>query len=163
MGARSPKSSSGVSPFLQKYAGLVIRYRWLMILVPLVLTLLLAGGARFLSFGSNYRLFFSGENPELTAFEELQDTYTKTDNILFVVKPKDGSDVFTRETAAAIEELTAAAWTIPYAIRVDSVTNFQHSWADGDDLTVEDLIEDAASLSEDELVAKRAVALTNRS
>ena len=54
-----------------------------------------------------------------------------------------------------METLTEAAWKIPYAIRVDSVTNFQHSWADGDDLTVEDLIRNGASLSQDNETAKK--------
>ena len=58
-----------------------------------------------------------------------------------------------------MEKLTADAWQIPYAIRVDSVTNFQHSWADGDDLTVEDLVRDAANQTEAALVEKRAIAL----
>ena len=41
---------------------------------------------------------------------------------------------------AAVEELTEAAWQIPYTIRVDSVSNFQHTYATEDDLIVEDLV-----------------------
>jgi predicted RND superfamily exporter protein len=92
------------------------------------------------------------------AFDELQATYTKNDNILFVVKPRN-ADVFAPHVAQAVEELTAEAWKIPFAIRVDSITNFQHSWADGDELTVEDLIRDGASLTEAQLRDKREVAL----
>ena len=36
--------------------------------------------------------------------------------------------------------MTEQAWQIPYVIRVDSVTNFQHTSAIADDLVVEDLI-----------------------
>ena len=36
--------------------------------------------------------------------------------------------------------MTDQAWQIPYVIRVDSVTNFQHTSAVEDDLIVEDLI-----------------------
>ena len=45
-------------------------------------------------------------------------------------------------------------------IRVDSITNFQHSWAEGDDLTVEDLIQNGISLSEDALLEKKKIALS---
>ncbi len=138
-------------------ADLAARHRGWVILGTLILVLAAASGARNLRFANNYRIFFSPENPELVAFENLQQTYTKNDNILFVVKPAEGS-VFTPEIAGAIEELTAAAWHIPYAIRVDSVTNFQHSWADGDELTVEDLIRGGAELSAAQLEDKRRIA-----
>ena len=50
--------------------------------------------------------------------------------------PKGGS-VFTREALGAIEELTEALWRVPKSIRVDSLTNYNHSQAVGDDLSVE--------------------------
>ncbi|MEA2079231.1 MAG: MMPL family transporter [Pseudomonadota bacterium] len=42
--------------------------------------------------------------------------------------------------------LTEAAWQIPYSIRVDSITNYQHTEAEGDDLIVDDLVTDAGQL-----------------
>lgn len=65
---------------------------------------------------------YSGRNnPELIAYESLEDIYTKTDNILFVVQPDD-KNVFGRRKLAIIKQLTQEAWRIPHAIRVDSVT-----------------------------------------
>ena len=52
------------------------------------------------------------------------------------------------------------AWQIPYSIRVESVTNFQHSWADGDGLVVEDLVKNAMSLPDLYLEQKKKVALS---
>ena len=37
-------------------------------------------------------------------------------------------------------EATEDAWQIPHSTRVDGITNFQHTWADGDELIVEDLV-----------------------
>lgn len=136
----------------------VIRWRWLVIAAVVLATLVVGSGARFLDFANNYRVFFSAQNPELAAFESFQQTYTKNDNFLFVIQPKDGV-VFGPEVTEVVERVTEEAWQIPFNIRVDSVTNFQHSWADGDDLTVEDLIRNGAELSEDLLLEKRAVAL----
>ena len=124
---------------------------WVVIAAALILSLAASSGARFLAFSNNYRVFFSPDNPELVAFEECQNTYTKNDNLLFVLQPAEG-EIFEPEMLDALEWLTAEAWQIPYAIRVDSVTNFQHSWADGDDLTVEDLVLDGLSLGTDEEV-----------
>ena len=136
----------------------IIRWRWLVIAAVILATLAVGSGARFLDFATNYRVFFSAQNPELSAFEEFQQTYTKNDNFLFVVQPADGV-VFGPEITDVVGRITEEAWQIPYNIRVDSITNFQHSWADGDELTVEDLIRNGAALSDETLLQKRAIAL----
>ncbi|MBT5551611.1 MAG: MMPL family transporter [Nitrospina sp.] len=136
----------------------VIRFRWWIIPVTLMIVLLAASGGRFLSFSTDYRVFFSKDNPQLVAFETLQNTYTKNDNVMFAVEPKDGN-VFTRETLAIVEEITQASWKVPYSIRVDSITNFQYTWADRDDLVVQDLVEDAPRFSDTQLQKVRSVAL----
>ena len=117
-----------------------------------------AAGARHLEFSNNYRVFFGADNPELITFEAFQATYTKNDNILFVVQAKEGK-LFTPSQAAAIERVTALAWETPYVIRVDSITNFQHTWAEGDDLTVEDLFRDGETMPKSELDRRTAIAL----
>ena len=153
---------SGLNLAIDRFAaGLtkgVIRWRWFVIAAVILATLAVGSGARFLDFANNYRVFFSEQNPELAAFEEFQQTYTKNDNFLFVVQPRDGV-VFGPEITEVVERITEEAWQIPFNIRVDSVTNFQHSWANGDELTVEDLIRNGRELSEDLLIEKRAIAL----
>ena len=66
------------------------------------------------------------------ALEALENTYTKTNTVLFVLAPKDG-DVFTRDTLSAIEDLTEASWQMPFSSRVNSITNFQHTKVEDDD------------------------------
>jgi len=134
-----------------------MRWRWIAFFSVFALVAVAASGARFLSFSNDYRIFFSAENPQLLAFQNLQNTYTKSDNVLFVVAPADGN-VYSVETLQAIEWLTEQAWQIPYSIRVDSLTNFQHTRADGDELTVEDLVSDAANLSAQDLERIRGIA-----
>ncbi len=136
----------------------LIRHRWWVIAATLVVVALAASGGRFLDFSNNYRVFFGKENPELLAFEKFQATYTKNDNILIVIQPADGQ-VFKSRVTEAVETVTRKAWSIPYAIRVDSISNFQHSWANGDDLTVEDLIRGSEGLSPGQLDQKKAVAM----
>ena len=144
--------------FKNEFGDWVIRFRWGIILFTIVLVFAAASGARFLGFSTDYRVFFSKDNPQLVAFETLQNTYTKNDNIMFAVEPKDGN-VFSRETLAIIEEITKASWQIPFSIRVDSVTNFQYTWADGDDLVVQDLVDNAESFTDEQLVKIQGIAL----
>ncbi|MCZ6512960.1 MAG: MMPL family transporter [Nitrospinae bacterium] len=136
----------------------VIRFRWWIIVSTILVVAATASGGRFLQFSNNYRVFFSEENPQLQAFDALQNQYTKNDNAMIALAPKNGK-VFTRETLAAVEELTREAWQIPYSTRVDSVTNFQYTWADGDDLVVENLIENAAQYSAADLERVKGIAL----
>ncbi len=152
-----------VDAWVIAYARWVIRWRWAVLLACVLAAVALAGGGRFLGFSTDYRVFFSEDNPQLRAFESLQQVYTKDDNILIVLQPAEG-DVFTPKTLAALRQLTEASWQLPFSRRVDSLTNFQHSYAEGDDLTVEDLVparlvEAGAALTPERLEAIRAVAL----
>lgn len=143
---------------IERIASWIVHNPWRTILLCLLVVAAGAMGGQRLTFTNAYRAFFSPDNPQLLAFEEIENTYTKNDNVFFVVAPKD-RNVFTRETLAAVEKLTAEAWKLPYAIRVDSVTNFQHTSAQGDDLVVRDLVRGAQQLSEDALKSVRDIAL----
>ena len=136
----------------------VVRYRWWLILVSVLIIGLASSGASRIFFNDDNRVYFSKDNPQLNALEELENTYTKNENVLFALEPKDGN-VFSRETLTAVEELTNKAWQIPYSNRVDSISNFQHSYAQGDDLIVEDLVKDAAHLSDKEIEQIKRTAL----
>ena len=143
----------------EKLANWVIKWRFVIVAATLVLVVAAGSGARFLLFDTDYRIWFSEDNPQLQAFETIQNTYTKYDNLLFVLAPKDGH-VFTRSTLASVEWLTEQAWQVPYSIRVDSLSNFQHTRGEADELIVQDLYTDAESLTDADLEFIRQVALS---
>ncbi|PHS70596.1 MAG: RND transporter [Methylophaga sp.] len=144
--------------FTQRYAEYIVNHPWRLLLLSLIIILTAASGGRFLQFTNDYREFFSEDNPELLAFEEVQDTYNKADNVMFVIAPQNGN-VFTVETLAIVEDMTEQAWQIPYSSRVDSLSNYQHTIAEGDDLIVEDLASGALNLNPSDLEAIREVAI----
>ena len=143
---------------IERWAAWVVDRPWRVVSLTLLLMLMTAVGAGRLGFSTNYRVFFSDDNPDLAAFESVQDIYTKNDNILMVLTPDDG-DVFTTPTVQAIADMTEGAWQIPYSLRVDSITNFQHSYAEDDDLIVGDLIEFPETINRDALERARRIAL----
>ncbi len=128
------------------------------ILLTLIIIAAMATGFSHFAFKNDYRMFFSKENPQLQAFESIQKVYSKNDNVLIVIAPKN-KQVFTPETLNSIEKLTKESWQIPYSSRVDSITNYQHTAADEDDLLVEDLIENALELSPETIEIKKQIAL----
>jgi len=137
----------------------VIRFRWWIIAVSIIASLAAASGARYLHFNSSYRVYFGPDNPQRIAFETVENTYVKNDSLMIVVAPANGQ-VFTRESLALLEEVTERAWHIPYSNRVDSVTNFQYTEADGDVLVVRDLVHDARHLSDAEIERIKSIALS---
>ncbi|MEO0424921.1 MAG: MMPL family transporter [Pseudomonadota bacterium] len=150
---------TAVDRFALRFTESVIRYRWLVILAAILAAVGIASQAQHLSFGTNYRVFFSTSNPELAAFEEFQATYTKNDNIFFFIDPQNEDGVFNERVMSAVAALTEGGWQLPHSIRVDSVTNFQYTRAEEDDLIVEDLIADPSALSPEQWASKRAIAL----
>ncbi|MDZ4262658.1 MAG: MMPL family transporter, partial [Pseudomonadota bacterium] len=143
---------------VERYANWLIRWRWAVVMLTLVWVVAAAMGGRLLNFSNDYRVFFSADNPQLLAFDALQNDYTKSDNLLFVLTSKEG-DLFTPEALSIVEELTDAAWQMPYSSRVDSITNFQNTYAREDDLVVEPLVKHALSLSPEDVIRIKAIAM----
>ncbi|MGR8949740.1 MAG: efflux RND transporter permease subunit [Gammaproteobacteria bacterium] len=132
----------------------VLSHRFVVILISAIIVFAFSSGLPKLTFDTSYRVFFSDDNPELLAFERIEETYTKDDNVQIILAPKDGN-VFTRKTLAVIETTTTEAWQTPYSNRVDSITNFQFTEAEQDDLIVRDMIKNAGKLSDAELQKTR--------
>ena len=104
----------------------VIARRWWVIAGAVVLAAIVGAGASRLEFSTNYRVFFSEANPELQAFENLQNTYTKNDNFFFVIEPRSG-DAFNAETLAAVEQPVDVVMFLRRQIAVDHAQAAGHA------------------------------------
>lgn len=151
------KAKSFNNKFAINWAKFVIKRKWLVLLATLVLAFGLASKGN-MEFDGDYHVFFSESNPELEAFDALQEKFTKDDNVILVLTPSN-KNVFTKDNLAAIEALTAEAWNTPYSSRVDAITNFQYTRAEGDDLFVDDLSYESASKTTEEIAKIKEVAL----
>lgn len=134
------------------------RYPFGVILLTLLITLAAGAGVQNIVFKADYRVFFGEDNPQLVAYEKMQNVYNKSDNVSFIVVPKDGN-VFSQEHLAAIKTLTKQSWQIPYSTRVDSVTNFQYTYAEEDDMIVEDLVMNTNNLTASALEKIKTIAI----
>lgn len=144
---------------ITRYAEGVIRFRWLTIVATLFAVATMVSGLRFFSIDTDYRVFFDEDNPQLKAFDALQNTYDKSDNVMLMLTPEQGG-IFTKPFLSTLEWATNEAWQTPFSTRVDSITNYQHTRAIEDDLDVADLVRDAQSLSAEQLAYVEQVALT---
>lgn len=144
---------------MNNFSNSILKFKWLILIGCLAFVGIAGYGAQKLTFKSDYKTFFDKDNKQLNDFLDLQKIYSKSDNVAIVVAPKDGN-VFTKETLTAIWELTNESWLVTYNSRVDSISNFQYSYAIEDDLIIEDLILEADMLDDESIARTKRVALS---
>lgn len=146
------------SGFIQRFQEFIVDHPWYCILFTLLLVGATGSGLQFAELNNDPRVLFGPDNEGMQRLVEMEQRFTKDDNVVFIVHPKN-DNMFTRENLAMLHELTNKAWTLPKTLRVDSLVNFQHTEVSGDDLDVIDLVEEPLSLSDDQLAYIKDIAL----
>ncbi|EKM25226.1 efflux RND transporter permease subunit [Vibrio sp. HENC-03] len=135
------------------------KYSIWVLLATVLLVVIATIGGKNLYFRGDYNIFFDGTNKQLLAFDEIQTTFAKTDNLAIVVAPAS-NDVFTPEILQLIQSLTVDSWQVPYSSRVDSIANYQHTEAFEDDLLVEGLLYEDYELTPQRIAKVKSIALS---
>ncbi|MBM4930031.1 MMPL family transporter [Vibrio parahaemolyticus] len=135
------------------------KYSLLVLLATIFLIIVATIGGKNLYFRGDYDIFFDGTNKQLLAFDEIQTTFAKTDNLAIVIAPEDG-DIFTPQTLSLIQKITVDAWQVPYSSRVDSIANYQHTEAFDDELLVEDLLYSEYELTPERISKVKSIVLS---
>ena len=128
------------------FAKLLIKYRYLSIGLVLIAVCLLATGLTKLTFNPDLETYFPEGHPAVIRYNEIDDMFIPTDNLIIAVHSNEGT-LFNGDSLKVIEELTKKSWTIPYSVRVDSLTNYSYVKSVNDDLIVEPFIEEAEKKS----------------
>ena len=131
----------------------IINNRIVFIFSCLVLVLVLGRGITSVTFDPDMERFFPRGHAATSLSYEIDETFIRTDNLLIAINAKNNS-IFTKRTLSLIESLTEKSWTVPYSIRVDSLTNYSYVRSVNDDLLVEPFIENSVSL-EDSFIKQR--------
>ena len=131
----------------------IINNRIVFIFSCLVLVLILGRGITSVVFDPDMERFFPKGHSATSLSYEIDETFIRTDNIVIAINAKNNS-IFTKKTLSLIESLTEKSWTVPYSIRVDSLTNYSYVRSVDDDLLVEPFIENALSM-EDSFIQRR--------
>lgn len=126
---------------------------WLLVTAILLALLVMISGARCLNFTTDFRTYFSSDNPQLQAFEQLEADFNKQDTLVFLVEMSDKkASLINLIGIDFLQQLTEMSWQIPYARRVDSLINFQRVESVDDELIINDLIPTEANLDADFLL-----------
>ena len=124
---------------ITNYVDWVVKRKWIVLFISIVLLVSAGAGLQNIGFKNNYRLFFSDENPQLIALDNINSEFNESRNVYIAVEDADGN-IFTESNLLAIKELETLAWLTPHSTRVDAISNYQHTYANGDELIIESLI-----------------------
>jgi predicted RND superfamily exporter protein len=138
--AAPPESEEDLALRSNKLGWWILKWRLPLILASLLLTLVAAYGMRYLTFNPDTRAYFGPTNPERVALDNVEAKYAQMTNAFVVLAPRDGN-VFSASFLEALGEFTTESWQVPYATRVDSMSNFRELKADGEDLRVTPLVD----------------------
>ncbi|MFN3262331.1 MAG: outer membrane lipoprotein-sorting protein [Pikeienuella sp.] len=143
-----------------RIATFIVRWRWAWLALTVILAAVsVARLDRIVPIDPDARIFFAPENPDRQRLDAFEAMFSKDDNLVFLVEPLDGK-VFTPKTLALIGEMTEEMWRLPFVRRVNSITNFQHTYAEGDEMIVRDLVEDPANVTPEEAAEAQEIALS---
>ncbi|MDF1764500.1 MAG: hypothetical protein P1U57_13905, partial [Oleibacter sp.] len=121
----------------ERYVQVLLQYRY----IGLILVLLFAGismaGVFKLSFTSDFRTYFSAQNPQLRAFEDMEQRFSRQDNVYFLITAGT-QPIFSEIGLKTLAKITDSGWRLPFAQRVDSLQNFQFTEVEGDELFIND-------------------------
>lgn len=140
------------------YCQWLFRFRWHVVGFYVVVAIIASWQALQLRTTMDNRVFFGPENPELKLLTALEKDYTQANDVLVAIEAKD-RDIFTRDSLRAVLALTNGLWKAPFATRVDSLTNFQYSRGDGDEVVIGDLVPKDFSFATNDIAKVKAIAL----
>ncbi|MEM7283245.1 MAG: MMPL family transporter [Pseudomonadota bacterium] len=142
---------------LQRYVTWLKDWHWFVLVVLCLCILGLGLGISNLSISDDFRVYFKKDNPRIITLDALEDAFNTNDTIFFLLVPKN-KDIFDAPNLSILSELTEEGWLLPYATRVNSLANFQHSYSEGDDIFVSPMV-DSESLTDEESEEIRRIAL----
>jgi predicted RND superfamily exporter protein len=115
-------------------------------------------GVTKLTFTSDFRSYFGPDNPQLIAFENMEENFSKQDSLFFYIRSKN-NDLFSHDGLSLISEFTEESWKLPHSQRVNSLQNYQHTKVEDDDLYIDYLYEFPKELSKDEMADIKNIVL----
>jgi predicted RND superfamily exporter protein len=150
-----------MTEYLQILFQRVINYPKLVIVIISLFVALLSAGIVNLEISNDFRVYLSKDNPQLQAFEVFEDNYVKSDTATLVITAKTG-DIFTQRGLMLIEQLTEEMWLVGHTYRVSSLSNYQYTQSQNDEIETNYLIENAEAYTAADLKRIRQMALNEK-
>lgn len=144
---------------IDRFSRVIVDYPKTWIAVTLVFVMALAPG--LLQFAEKYdvRIWFLETDPHIQVLNRFERQFGNDENMVVALRSEQG--LFTEEHLPMLVDISESLWEVPQILRVDSVTNFNITRVDGDDLLIEPLIDLEKTYRQDELNELEREALAN--
>src|SRR5690606_17072191 len=94
-------------------------------------------------------------DPHRLEYAGFQKSYLKDEHVsIFVEHP---NSIVSQEGVSLIRKVTSDSWKFPHVLRVDSLSNFIHTWAEGDDIFVEPVAPEEGPISTKQIQLLREI------
>ncbi len=70
---------------LDRYIATIVSHRWLVAALAVLVMVVMTAGVRFISVTNDYRIMLGEDNPQLAAFDALENTYSVSNKALIAV------------------------------------------------------------------------------
>jgi predicted RND superfamily exporter protein len=149
----------------KRFSSFIIQYRWALALISLVFCAYSISGLQHFRFDADPSLYFSKDNPRFQFNEKLEERYGKIHQVTLGLEFKDS--IYRLDNLKILNDITREGWELPYIKRVESLANYAYSYSEGDELYVEELLENidhfnAADLKRLEEIATSDDAIVHR-
>ncbi len=136
----------------------VIRFRWVAIILLILLTVLMASRLPRITFDMSTEAFLNKDDPAIELYNSFRDQFGRDEMILVMIKPKNIFDLdFLKKLKAFHEELEES---VPYVDDISSLINARLTRGEEGQLIVQDLMEEIPQSKED-LIRLREYVLSN--
>lgn len=127
------------------------------VLLGLTLLALLVPGLSKLQSDFSYRIWFRQTDPLLAVFDTFERQFGNDEMVAVIVHSPSG--IFDKESVKLVQDLTNAFWYVDEVIRVDSLSNYNWTHSEDDELTVEPLLDDELIWSDELIEERKRIAL----
>lgn len=147
---------------MNSFYSVVLNYRYTIIVISVIFSVLAIAGIGGLDQRTDYRSFLDPNYIGMLELDEIEDIFGESRTLFFIIAP-NSQNIFEETALEAIQDITEQAWTLPYSARVDSLANFQHTTVDQDTLSVEELLPQGIALNEDLIARAKSVSINDPS
>lgn len=145
--------------FVENMASFIVKNPIKVLSIGLILIALLVPGLTKLDKDFGYRIWFKAGDPDIVRFDAFERRFGNDDNVVVVMRSPSG--IFDKSSASTLIELSERMWKIPDVIRVDSLSNYNWTHAEEDDLMVEPMLPDDLELTPELLKKRKEVSLND--
>jgi len=155
------KNLKQINGWFRSFGSLVLRFRWLVLLIYLIVFVAGIAGFPKIILNSSYDKYFPEDDPFQVAKDEFEEIFGNNNDAMLLV---EADDVFDPEILGVIRELSRELEKkVPWAEEVVSLTEFEFTQGTEEGLLIEPLVPEVVPTDPVEIEKIRSLAMSKQS